>query len=74
MVLIGVSIAANTLKTGLTKRFGISLLATFCYFILLRFGLILGENGGLSPVMGAWIGNIVFGLMGMGLFWRIGRL
>jgi len=73
MILIGISLAVNTHKTSLTKRFGISILATFLYFILLRFGLVLGENGELSPVIGAWLGNIVFGTLAVFLLWRIGR-
>ncbi|MBF0432960.1 MAG: LptF/LptG family permease [Fibrobacteria bacterium] len=74
MLVIGFSIAANTMRSGLIKRFGLTLLFTFCYFVLLRFGLIFGENGTLTPVMGAWMGNMVFGSMALGFYANMGRL
>ncbi len=74
LVIIGVSVAANTARRGLILRFGVAIFALFCHFILLRFGLILGENGELSPAMGAWIGNIVFGFFALVLYWRMGKL
>jgi lipopolysaccharide export system permease protein len=73
MVILGITLSVNTAKRGLTKRFGVSLLLAFCYFILLRFGLILGENGGLDPGLGAWLGNIVFGSIALTLYLNMGR-
>jgi len=71
MLLIGISISVNAGKSGLATRFGIALLLTFTYFILMRLGLTLGENGTLSPLLGAWLGNIVFGSISLILFFKV---
>lgn len=73
MVVIGASIAFGTGRTGVTKQIGLSLLVAFSYFFLIRLGLTLGENGGLSPKDGAWLGNYVFGGLSLILFYRTGR-
>jgi lipopolysaccharide export system permease protein len=73
MIIIGISLTANTFGIGLTIRVGIAILALIGYIVLVRFGLAFGENGELSPVTAAWLGNGVFGLFGLILFWRIGR-
>ncbi len=74
LLLFGLSLMANTAAGGMAMRFGIAILMTFFYYILLRFGIVLGENGELSPVMGAWLGNIVFGFLAVVLFWKAARL
>jgi lipopolysaccharide export system permease protein len=50
---------------GLSRQFGIGIILTFGYYILIRVGVQMGENGVLSPWLGAWLGNIVFGVVGI---------
>jgi lipopolysaccharide export system permease protein len=50
---------------GLSRQFGIGIILTFGYYILIRVGVQMGENGVLSPWLGAWLGNIVFGVVGL---------
>ena len=71
MLLTGISIAVNAGKSGLATRFGIALLMTFTYFILMRLGLTLGENGTLTPIMGAWLGNLAFGAIALIMFFKV---
>ncbi len=73
MVLIGVSMSANAIKTGLARNFGIALMITFLYYVVLRLGLILGENATVPPALGAWMGNILFAPLGLLLYWRAAR-
>lgn len=73
MALLGVSLAVNTVRTGLMRNFGIALGITFLYYVALRFGLVLGENGTLDPRWGAWLGNILFAPVGLFLWWRAVR-
>ena len=40
---------------------------------LLRVGQALGHNGDLPPLPAAWLGNIVFLIIGGFLFWRMNR-
>jgi lipopolysaccharide export system permease protein len=60
MAALGALLAVNAVRTGLSRNFGIGLLITFLYYVALRMGLVLGENGGVAPAVAAWFGNIVF--------------
>jgi lipopolysaccharide export LptBFGC system permease protein LptF len=74
MAIIGAAMSVHTIKTGLARNFGIALLITFLYYVALRLGLVMGENGSLSPVMGAWFGNFLFAPLGFFLLWRAARI
>lgn len=73
MVIIGTAMSVHTIKTGLARNFGIALGITFLYYIALRLGLVMGENGTLTPVMGAWLGNLIFGPIGLLMMWKAAR-
>jgi lipopolysaccharide export system permease protein len=70
MALLGVSLAVNTMRSGLMRNFGIALGITFLYYIALRLGLVMGENGTLPPMQAAWFGNFLFAPIGLFLSWR----
>lgn len=74
MVLIGAAMSVHTIKSGLARNFGIALLITFLYYVSLRIGLVMGENGTLSPTVGAWFGNLLFAPLGLVLLWRAARV
>jgi lipopolysaccharide export system permease protein len=74
MALIGTAMSVNTIKTGLARNFGIALLITFLYYVALRLGLVMGQNGSLSPVVGAWLGNLLFAPLGVILLWKAARV
>ncbi|MEO6095748.1 MAG: LptF/LptG family permease [Fibrobacteria bacterium] len=74
MALIGTAMAVNTLKSGLARNFGIALLITFLYYVALRIGLVMGQNGSLTPVVGAWLGNLIFAPLGFVLLWKAARV
>ena len=40
------------------------------YYAFIKFGQSLGFKGILSPILSAWIGNIIFLLIGIGLFFK----
>ena len=73
MVLIGTSMSVHTIKSGLARNFGIALLITFLYYVALRLGLVMGENGSLPPLAGAWFGNMLFAPVGLLLLWKAAR-
>lgn len=74
MALIGAAMSVNTLKSGLARNFGIALLITFLYYVALRLGLVMGQNGSLSPLVGAWLGNLLFAPLGFLLWWKAARV
>lgn len=74
MALIGAAMSVNTIKAGLARNFGIALLITFLYYVALRLGLVMGQNGSLSPLIGAWLGNLIFAPLGLILLWKAARV
>lgn len=65
IVLFGASLAAVRRRTGLAVGFTVSILICFVYYGVIRTGQAFGYNGDLSPALGAWIGNIIFGLLSL---------
>lgn len=64
VVLLGAPLASRKRKGGMGLNFGLSLLISFTYFIIIRVGQVLGHNGSLHPLLAAWLGNLVFLLAG----------
>jgi lipopolysaccharide export system permease protein len=65
IILFGAPIAAQKRRSGTAVGVGISLLVCFIYFLFIRTGQVLGHQGTLPTWLGAWIGNIIFGLSGL---------
>jgi len=68
VILFGVSLASRTGRRGGTALFGIGLLLSFLYWILSRFALVFAQNGYLPTLVGAWIGNVIFFIVGLVLY------
>jgi lipopolysaccharide export system permease protein len=60
--------------SSLSQQFGIGIIMTFSYYIVVRVGLQMGENGIMEPWLGAWIGHIIYGTVGLGMLFRSFRL
>ena len=50
-----------------------TLLISFTYYGILRIGQALGHSGVMEPLLGAWIGNIIFFMVGGILLYRANR-
>lgn len=71
IVLFGISFASRGWRGGTAKGFGISLLICFLYYgINISLGPILGQRNILPPASAAWLGNIIFGGLGIFTFFR----
>ncbi|HUP18567.1 MAG TPA: LptF/LptG family permease [Gemmatimonadota bacterium] len=74
IVLFGVALVGSAVHTGggrsASAGFGLALFLTIIFWGFLRVGQGVGYGGGLSPVAAAWLGNIVFLVMGLGLLTR----
>jgi len=44
--------------------FGLSVGISFIYYAFMRTGQALGHNGALPPYLAAWLGDLVFGVIG----------
>jgi lipopolysaccharide export system permease protein len=67
IVLFGTALALMGRRSGAAVGFGISLFICFVYYAVLEAGRAFGRAGDLPPVVAAWIGNAVFGLIGLSL-------
>ncbi len=65
VVLLGAPLASRKRRGGMGFNFGVSLLISFSYFILIRVGQVLGHQGTLQPLLAAWLGNLIFIAIGL---------
>jgi len=70
VMLLGVSISARAGRRGGAALFGIGLLLIFAYWILSQFAIAFAQNGQISPMIGAWLGNIIFLAIALPLYRR----
>jgi lipopolysaccharide export system permease protein len=70
LVLIGAPLAANPRRSGPSVGFGISIIISFIFFVLIRIGQSFGNAGKLSPFLAASIGDIVFLAVGIILLFK----
>ncbi|HZE18836.1 MAG TPA: LptF/LptG family permease [Candidatus Angelobacter sp.] len=73
VVLIGTALAIRVRRGGLAISFGLAVFISFVYYALIRIGQAFGHSGTLPPFLGAWLGNIVFGGLGLELLRRARR-
>lgn len=61
LALIGASMGVrHARKGGAGVGFGQSILIVFIYYVFMSMGRSLGQSGYVTPLLGAWIPNIVF--------------
>ncbi len=70
VVLCGIPLVVIKEKSGLSFGAGASVFVIFGYYAFIKFGQSLGFKGILTPMLSAWIGNIVFLIIGLILFWK----
>ncbi len=73
VVLIGAPLATRMRMQGAALGFGLSVLIAFLYFAFMRTGQALGHNGALPPYLAAWLGDLVFGVVGVVMMSRAQR-
>ncbi len=66
VILFGVPLSARKKRSGLALEFGISILIAFVYLLLIKISQVLGYDGIVSPLLTAWLANIIF--FGAGLY------
>jgi lipopolysaccharide export system permease protein len=65
VVMIGASLATRLRMQGAALGFGLSILIAFLYYAFMRTGQALGHGGNLPPYVAAWLGDVVFWLVGL---------
>ncbi len=70
MTLLGGTLAAGARRSGFALSFAAALAISFFYYGALQVGQVLGRQGILVPWLAAWISNIIFAGIGVGLLVR----
>ncbi len=65
VVMIGGAMATGLRTQSAALGFGLSVAISFLYYGVLRAGQAMGHNGALPPYMAAWLGDVLFGLVGV---------
>jgi lipopolysaccharide export system permease protein len=73
VVFLGILLASGNRKTTVAAGFGWTIMVSFAYYLAMHFGQALGHNGAMPPVVAAWSGNIIYGLIGIIIHTRLRR-
>jgi lipopolysaccharide export system permease protein len=60
VIIIGLSLGSMSFKNALVISFSMTLGIVLVFFFIIEIGTTLGSSGRISPVIGGWLGNIVF--------------
>lgn len=74
LVLIGIPLGLSAKKGGKGAGFVLTIILVFIYYFLSIIGVSLARGGKISPVLGVWMANIIFALIGVALLWRTDKL
>ncbi len=70
LVMIGGALATRLRMQGAALGFGLSIAIAFLYYGFLQAGKAFGHSGLLPPYLAAWMGDIIFGTIGVIMMWR----
>jgi lipopolysaccharide export LptBFGC system permease protein LptF len=71
VVLIALPFGAATGRRNVFVGVASSIVICFAYFVLMQLAVAIGTNGSVPPWIAAWSPNLLFGLVGIGLTWRV---
>lgn len=74
LVLIGIPLGLSSRKGGKGAGFVVTIVLVFVYYFISVTGISLARGGKLPPVLGVWMANIIFGVVGTLLLWRVDRM
>lgn len=73
VILLGIAITARTGKKGGAVLFGTGLAMVIAYWLIARFAIVFAQNGHMPILLGAWLGNIIFFILGLALYRRAAK-
>ena len=66
--LIGVSLSSKKVRGGVGLHLGIGIGCSFAFIVLIQFSNVFATQGGVPPILAAWIPNLLFGIVGLYLY------
>jgi LPS export ABC transporter permease LptG/LPS export ABC transporter permease LptF len=74
LVLIGIPLGLSAKKGGKGAGFVLTIVLVFIYYFISIIGVSLARGGKISPVLGVWMANILFAIIGGFLLWRTDKI
>ena len=65
LTFIGVALSSRKVRGGIGMHLGIGIGLTFSYILLLQMSTVFSTMGNLSPIVAAWIPNIIYFFIGI---------
>ncbi len=69
--LIGAPLGLQPNRSGSSIGLGLSIIVIFIYYIVLTIGGAIGQTGLIPPLLAAWLPNLIFGIVGLGLNYKV---
>jgi lipopolysaccharide export system permease protein len=70
LTLIGAVIATRKVRGGSGLHLAIGLVMAAVFVIMDKFSVTFATKGNFSPMLAAWMPNIIFGVLAVWLYWR----
>ncbi|PLX03912.1 MAG: hypothetical protein C0595_05380 [Marinilabiliales bacterium] len=65
LTFIGVALSSRKVRGGIGLHLGIGIALTFSYIMFMQFSTVFATYGNLSPILAAWIPNIIYMIIGV---------
>jgi len=73
LTLIGVCISSKKRRGGIGINIGVGLLLAFSYILFMQVSTVLATNANFDPLLAVWIPNILYAIIGIGLYYKASR-
>ena len=70
LTFIGVALSSRKVRGGIGMHLGVGIGLTFSYILLLQMSTVFSTMGSLSPLVAAWIPNIIYFFIGVYLLYK----
>ena len=70
LMLIGVALSSRKVRGGIGLPLGIGIILCFTFIIVDKFAFVFAEKGTVSPLIAAFIPNVVFAILGVYLIYK----
>jgi len=74
LVLIGIPLGLSSKKGGKGAGFVLTIILVFVYYFISITGISLARSGKAPAVLGVWMANLVFAVIGGLLLWRVDKM
>ena len=68
--LIGVGIASRKVRGGTGVHMVLGVLLTLLYIFTMKMTTVAATNSAFNPTLAVWIPNIIFGIVGVWIYWK----